>query len=71
MTTVVCFYLWAGFWTSIIASRSTERPRNQMGLILGSLFLGLVWPISLPLHALVDLPDPNAASHSTPQEIAP
>lgn len=53
----ILIYLWAAFWCSIIASCAPHAPKNKLGLIFGSIVIGLIWPLALMLYVVFDLPE--------------
>jgi len=51
----ILFYGWAAFWTAMIAGKLPDRPKDYILVVIGSILLGLIWPISLPMHLAFDI----------------
>lgn len=50
MRDALVLYLWAATCAALIAERLPEAPRGKFLRYLGSVILGLLWPVSLPMH---------------------
>lgn len=49
---LIVLYLWASLWCALIAARLPEAPRNEIGRAIGSVIIGIMWPVTLPMHLL-------------------
>jgi hypothetical protein len=57
---IYAIYLWAAFWSAMIAWTLPEAPRNKPILcVFGCVFIGIMWPITLPMHLMDLVRDPG------------
>jgi len=47
-------YFWVSLWLAVIAAKHPDAPKNLVGRFLGSVVIGIIWPITLPFHAILD-----------------
>lgn len=60
MNVALGIYLYVAVCAGLIAWRTKDdkhKPQSRRGVVVGSIFLGLIWPISLPAHAIFDHED--------------
>lgn len=53
-------YVWPAIWCGMIAWRLPEAPPEFLCRFFGSMFLGLMWPVSLPMHWAYDIKPASA-----------